>query len=282
MLSTPLIIMLMISFISAQIPSQVSFVFSFTVSQTPVIASFMAVNFSSTAVLIVSHRFDTKSLMDSHISDVLLLTFSQAVLIDALIALNNVPARDLILFHKPSINDLIAFHTADVFVCIVIHALDTHSTMPFQTSCQLTLRFSVRKVIIPVSTLIASATNSVIAPITKERISIAALNAPTIYGASISMNHSAKGLSLVSQASIILAIATCTNLETASIIPSKATANPANGPFLNACIASPAFCSAGTNHALKASRMRPTASDIMVVMKPKTGLITPLYKSLIF
>ena len=112
----------MIPFISAQIPSQVSFVFVLTVSQTPAIASFMAVNFSSTAVLIVSHRFDTNSLMDSHISDVLLLTFSQAVLMDVLIALNNVLARDLSQFQRVFKSVLIPFQMVLVAPDIAVHA----------------------------------------------------------------------------------------------------------------------------------------------------------------
>ena len=47
--------------------------------------------------------------MDSHISDVLLLTFSQAVLMDVLIALNNVLARDLSQFQRVFKSVLIPF-----------------------------------------------------------------------------------------------------------------------------------------------------------------------------
>ena len=82
----------------------------------------MAVNFSSTAVLIVSHRFDTNSLMDSHISDVLLLTFSQAVLMDVLIALNNVLARDLSQFQRVFKSVLIPFQMVLVAPDIAVHA----------------------------------------------------------------------------------------------------------------------------------------------------------------
>ena len=125
MFSTPSIIMLIMPFISAQIPSQVSFVFSFTVSHAPVIASFIAVNFSSTAVLIVSHRPETNSLILSHISDVLLLTFSQAVLMDALIALNNVLARDLSQFQRVFKSALIPFQMVLVAPDMAVQAMLT-------------------------------------------------------------------------------------------------------------------------------------------------------------
>ena len=200
---------------SAQIPSQVSFVLLLTVSQTPAMASFIAVNFSSTAVFMVSHRVDTNSLMDSHISDVLLLTFSQAVLMDVLIALNNVLAKDLIQFQMVFKSILIPFQIVLVAPDTAVHARlttfwmnvtapDTSSFNASQIPEKISLMPSQARLQSPVNTPTTKSitppkavSNPSITPETDSQnpknVSMAACRHEAITGATFVINHSMNG-----------------------------------------------------------------------------------------
>ena len=215
MLSTPLIIMLMIPFISAQMPSHISFVLLLTVSHTPVIASRMAVNFSSTAVLMVSQRVDRVLLIPSQISEVVDLMLSQIVLIAFLIAVNRVVARDFSQFQMVLSRDFMPFQMVVVILEIFVHTalmvayivLTAAVTMPFKIS------HMPRKIsLIPSQAIVQSAVktpttnsmtplNSVISPsiigvttsINPKTASTTVCKAPAITGATLAINHSING-----------------------------------------------------------------------------------------